>query len=103
MQVEAFAAKERRINHMVDVFWKSEDQQINKLNRAMLTCENLRQKLHLRKSKPDSNQLVYIDNDLQKLLEIVYPDIKLRPKITAIHYIGLAAMSLEDICTPVKV
>ena len=57
----------------------------------------------MRKSKLDTNILVHLKTDLRKVIELVYPDEIVRPLIASIDYIGLAAMGLEDICTPVKV
>lgn len=57
----------------------------------------------MRKSKLDINILVHLKADLSKVIELVYPDEIVRPSIAFIEYIGLAAMGLEDICTPVKV
>ena len=41
--------------------------------------------------------------DLKKVIEQMQPDANLRPDLTSISFVGLAAMGLEDFAHPVKI
>ena len=55
------------------------------------------------KNKLEDNILKKITLDLNKLLNMLQPDENLRPSLTAVNFIGLAAMRLEDIARPAKI